>query len=69
MFCSPRTVVPPVTVSANGVDVTPLSDAVIFVDPAATPVASPVFVPMVATLGLEDVQVTWLVMLAVELSL
>jgi hypothetical protein len=58
-----------VTVKRKVFEVTPLSLAVMFVVPAATPVASPVFAPMVAIAVLEELQVTWVVMLAVELSL
>jgi hypothetical protein len=63
-----------VTVSAGAattraaVPLTPFNDAVIVLEPAATPVAKPV-VLTVATAGLEDVQVADEVMFAVEPSL
>jgi len=52
-----------VTVSAE-VPLTPLSDALIVVDPAAVPVARPPLL-IVASAGLEDVQVTVEVITAV----
>jgi hypothetical protein len=57
-----------VTVNPKLFDVTPLSEAAMLVDPAPTPVASPVPL-IVATPVFDDLHVTWLVMLAVELSL
>lgn len=49
-------------------EVMPLAEAVTVVLPTATPVATPVLLLIVATPVLPDAQVTWLVMLAVVLS-
>jgi hypothetical protein len=57
-----------VTVRAKLLEVTPLSEAVTLVEPAARPVARPVE-EMEATAELEELQLTWEVMLAEELSL
>ena len=57
-----------VTVNVKVLEVTPLSVAVIFELPVPTPVARPAAL-MVATVGVVEFQLTWLVMLAVELSL
>jgi hypothetical protein len=57
-----------VTVNKKVFEVTPLSVAVIFELPVVTPLAKPVEL-MVATAGVAEFQLTWLVMLAVEASL
>jgi hypothetical protein len=57
-----------VTVSVKVLEVTPLKVAVMFEVPVPAPVAKPV-VLMVATAGVAEFQLTWLVMLAVEVSL
>ena len=56
-----------VTVRSAAGEVIPLAVAVTVVLPTATPVASPVLM-ILATLVLPVSQVTWLVMLAVVLS-
>jgi hypothetical protein len=58
-----------VTVKLKELEVIPLSDAEMVVDPAPTPVARPVLEPMVAKPVLEEFHVTWVVILATELSL
>ena len=60
--------VPADTVSAKLFEVTPLNDAVIFVSPVERAAAMPLAL-MLATAGALDAQVTWLVRLAVEVSL
>jgi hypothetical protein len=57
-----------VTVRAKVLEVTPLREAVMLVEPAARPVARPVK-ETEATAELEELQLTWEVMSAVELSL
>ena len=54
-----------VTVSVKLFEVIPFRAAEMLVEPGATPVASPP--AMVAAEGLEEFQVTWLVMVPVEL--
>ena len=54
--------------SRKELEVTPLSDAVMFVTPAASAVARPVLL-MVTAVVLEEIQATWEVMLAIEPSL
>ena len=56
------------TVNTSELLVTPLSDAVIFVVPADTPVAKPPLAAIVATPVLEEDQVTLEVISRVELS-
>jgi hypothetical protein len=58
-----------VTVRLAALEVRVPCDAVMVVDPAPTPVASPVLAPMVATPELDEFQVTLLVMAAVLESL
>ena len=57
-----------VTVRFAAGEVMPLADTVTVVLPTATPVATPVVLMIVATPVLPVAQVTWLVMLAVVLS-
>jgi hypothetical protein len=57
-----------VTVNPKLFDVIPLSEAVMLAEPTATPAASPEPL-IVAAAVLEELHVTWLVMLAVELLL
>lgn len=57
-----------ITVKLEVFEVMPLSNAVMVVLPTAIPVATPVVLLIVAMLELLDAQVTWLVMLAVVLS-
>lgn len=54
-----------VTDKLAAADVTPFNEAVMLVLPTVTLVATPVVLLMVATAGLADNQVTWLVRLAV----
>jgi hypothetical protein len=56
------------TINPKLFDVTPLSDAVMFAEPTPTPAANPVPL-IVAAPVLEELHVTWLVILAVELLL
>ena len=56
------------TVSGKTFEFTPLNDALMLVEPAAIAAERPV-VPIVATPVFEELQVTWLLMFAVELSL
>lgn len=58
-----------VTTSAKVFEVTPLNDAVMLAEPAPNPVTRPVLLPIVATAVFEEIQVTCVVMTALELSL
>ena len=57
-----------VTVSTSAGEVTPVRLAVMLLVPVPTPVAKPAVV-IVATVVVPEVQVTWLVMFAVVVSL
>jgi hypothetical protein len=58
-----------VTVKLKELEVIPLSDAEMIVEPALTLVARPLLAAMVANAALEEFHVTWVVILAAELSL
>ncbi len=57
-----------VTVTLTAADFTPAKAALMVVVPSASALATPVLALMLATAGVADVQVTWLVMFAVLAS-